>query len=319
VTAVKWRSAHALAILTLVVASSVLLTTSWAQSNAAFRTASTDADQAVRLIALASTAQTKAEQALRYAREQRLNQSVIDDTTATIRTGAAYLVLANATVHGVAPAPADVRGNLTAAQEYALEAMHRFHAAITMTSRLWEPTTDAARWQSLLDSIERHRDYIERVQILVTDAKTTYPSYDFSGLDANLAAATRILDGATANMTALQANAASSLLADVQPVLDAITEETKRIGTSTTIKGAKLARYIADTLEPMNRQVLSLASTAGKNVTAEVTTITATIETAKASIATEDLDRAMSAVREAYDLLVTLTDAVTTADIDPPY
>jgi uncharacterized protein YicC (UPF0701 family) len=155
--------------------------------------------------------------------------------------------------------------------------------------------------------------------MLVTDAKTTYPSYDFSGLDANPAAATRILDGATANMTALQANAASSLLADVQPVLDAITEETKRIGTSTTIKGAKLARYIADTLEPMNRQVLSLASTAGKNVTAEVTTITATIETAKASIATEDLDRAMSAVREAYDLLVTLTDAVTTADIDPPY
>ena len=102
-------------------------------------------------------------------------------------------------------------------------------------------------------------------------------------------------------------------------VLDAITEETKRISTSTTIKGERLAQYIEDTLEPMNRRVLSLANTAGKNVTAEVTMITSTIEAAKASLAAEDLAGAASAIHEAYDLLVTLTAAVTAADIDPQY
>jgi hypothetical protein len=278
-----------------------------------------DVDQAVRLIALASASQTKAEQAIRYAREQRLNQSVIDEATTIYRTGAAYLVLANATVHDVVPAPADARGNVTAAQEYALEAMHRFHAAITMTSHLWEPTTEAARWQSLLDTIERNRVYLERVQTLVADAKTAYPTYNFSSLDAQLTEATHHLDWATTNMTVLQANATARQLEDARRVLDTITEETKRIITSTTIKGERLAQYIKDTLEPMNRRVIALASTAGKNVTAEVTTITSTIEAAKASIVAEELDRAMSTVHEAYDLLVNLTDAVTAVDIDAQY
>lgn len=255
------------------------------------------------LLETAFRALMKANETIEAGHAAGLNQSILDDALTHYYNGTWYLELANATFHGIEPAPQEDWDNHTKATQLAVMAMHSFKRSIVSIMDHWEETGLAAGWRGLSDAIERAEDFVARVEALVERARENHPDYNFILVEGALSGARQHLEYARGNLTAFNQNATAREIGGVRPVLNQITAELRKMGNSSSFKGGRIVTFVDRPLRGLIDKVQELADDLGENITEQMGRVDSKIEEAKALVAQGDQQGAMERVKEAHSLL----------------
>ncbi|MFQ6074966.1 MAG: hypothetical protein ACE5Z5_02360 [Candidatus Bathyarchaeia archaeon] len=255
------------------------------------------------LLETAFKAMRKANETIEAGQTAGLNQSILDEASAHYLNGTEFLELANATFHGIEPAPHGDWGNYTRAIQLAVMAMHSLRRSIATIMEHWEETGLAAGWRGLSGAIERAENFVARAEALVEKARESHPDYNFTLVEGKLSEARQHLEHARGNLTALNQNATAREIGRVRPILNQITAELKKMGHSPSFKGRKIATFVDRPLRRLIDKVQELADELGENITEQMGEVDSKIEEAKSLAAEGDQEGAMEKVKEAHSLL----------------
>ncbi len=265
------------------------------------------------IIQLALTTQRKAALTLDFAATYLTNDTLIATAKVNYAAGMSLLTQANATLHRVAPAPEGTWGDYALANQLALDAMRRFKAAMTQILQLWDDTDHEVNWHKLSAALQRAEDFVGRVTDLLDKIKqeySTYLSYNFTALDAQLQDARQHLAWARANMTTLRINTTVSKLGSAKQSLDQIAAEVKKVGELIPIQGRRINLFIDEPIKKLIQRIEVLAKVLKKDVSRQVAAVMDALRAAEDSANAGDLTGAMAAIQDAHRMLMTLTNVV---------
>lgn len=299
----------ALLIVSVLFSSSIVLTIVVARQHSSIQTYD-NWTRTQNVINIAFLSMKKANQTINFARNHHFNQSVLNGGITQYNEGATKLILANATLYNTS-LPAEIMENYSQAQKLAIEAMQNFRVTILIIATHWDETNLAANWRALSDSTQRWQKYVENVYRLISQAKKSYPNYNFTIINNNINEAKRGLKWARANMTILKVKVVVNELNNVNQSLTQIASELKKIGESVEVKGQRMTQFINYSLKELDQKVLTIATTMGKNITLQRLAITSKINDAKTLANSNDLEGAISAIKESYRMLLNLAEEIT--------
>lgn len=265
------------------------------------------------IIQLTLATQRKAALTLDFAATYLTNDTLIATATVNYAVGMDLLTLANATLYRVAPAAEGTWGDYALANQLALNAMRRFKAAMTKILQLWDDADHEVDWTKLSAALQRAEDFVAKITTLVEKIKqeySTYLSYNFTALDAQLQDARQHLAWARANMTTLRINTTVSKLGSAKQSLDQIAAEVKKIGELIPIQGRRINLFIDEPIKKLIQRIEVLAKVLKKDVSRQVAAVMDTLHTAEDYANAGDLAGAMAAIQDAHRMLMTLTDVV---------
>lgn len=299
---------HRLALSVFIVIVGIVLTVSVSQATTVSATMSTQ-ERASQMIALATSAMTKANQTLLYAYQTDVDSTVIEVAEALFSEGKTQVTLALATFRRESPAPPSSWGNVSLVNALVLDALHSFHLTVDMIAQQWDEASIIPDWRSLQDTITRYEQYLEQITATLQITQTVHPDYDYVQLMNYVSVAERHLTQAAANLTRLSVNQTTQNLNSARALLEEINRELTQITASTTIKGSQVLHFINEsrhTLATYQASALSL----GLNIEQLAATITANLDFAQQLTETDAVDDTMPLLREAYQLLRDIADEI---------
>jgi hypothetical protein len=253
--------------------------------------------RAEKILDLSYKSMLKAEEAINAGVTAGLDTSIINQALDNYTEGAALWDLANTTFHGAEPV------NYTKVIELAVSATPYFKLTIRTVMSHWGETGASAGWRGLSGVIDRLEAFLNRTEDLVETAILNYPGYDFTNVENNLDEARQHLDFAMGNLTDLDIDAAAKEIGNVNSLLNKITNELKKIGQSSAVKGKRIGKFVDHQLQKLIEKAEELAGEAGEDITAEMNDVDLLIAEIEAFMLAENYEDAMGKVNETRKFL----------------